>query len=300
MPERLNKCPLCKSGHFLNHLEITDHALSKENFILCRCTACQLLFTNPRPNSEEIGKYYEFPEYYSHDDDKSQTITQRIYQLVRTFNIRKKVKLINSLKKKGRLLDYGCGTGEFLKEAKKSKWKINGIEPSDKARTKANKKLSDAVKRSVDEFNKEKRFDIITLFHVLEHIHDLRKTLKLLLKHLNSNGYFLIAIPNSESWDAKKYKGHWAAWDVPRHLYHFNSQSVEYLKKEFKLDLLEIRPMKLDSYYVSLLSENYLNPKQSLIIKYWKALTNGYRSNYQAKQPGEYSSNLYIFKKSEV
>jgi SAM-dependent methyltransferase len=296
MSERLSNCPLCKSGRFLNYTEITDHAVSRENFVLCKCSDCELVFTNPRPNQDAIGPYYNFPEYYSHED-KARNLTQWIYQKVRSYSINQKVNFIGKLKAKGSLLDFGCGTGEFLKAAKKEGWKIAGVEPSEKARNQANFKLKNKIKPTIDELKKGSKFDIITLYHVLEHIHDLRKTIKKIIKHLNSDGYLIIALPNHESWDAKFYGNCWAGWDVPRHLYHFNSLSIESLKDNFNLELKETKPMKFDSYYVSLLSEGYLEKDSSLMKRYWKALLNGLKSNRQAKTPGNYSSNIYIFQK---
>lgn len=296
MLERLSKCPLCKSGRFLNYTEITDHAVSRENFILCKCSNCQLLFTNPRPSQVEIGPYYNFPEYFSHED-KAKNLTQWVYQKVRDYSIRQKVKFIQQFKKKGKLLDYGCGTGEFLKAAKKQGWKIAGVEPNDKARLQANIKLNNKIKTSIEELKKESTYDIITLFHVLEHIHDLRKISKNIINHLKSGGYLVIAVPNHESLDGKKYGKFWAGWDVPRHLYHFNSQAMENFKNEFGLELATTRPMKFDSYYVSLLSEGYLNKDSWLISKYWKAIVTGFKSNQSATSPGQYSSNIFVFKK---
>ena len=298
MLERLTKCPLCKSGHFLNSEEIKDFAVSQESFIICNCTKCGLKFTNPRPAAEAIAPYYDFPEYFSHDD-KAKNLTQFLYQKVRKYAVAKKVKHLNNLRpSKGKYLDYGCGTGELLTKAKEEGWKVKGIEPNGKARKLANSKLKGKVYESIDELPKEASFDIITLYHVLEHVHLLRKTVKKLIKHLKSNGYIIIAVPNPDSNDAIKYKDHWAGWDVPRHLYHFNHKSIESFSDLFELQLISQMPMPFDSYYVSLLSEGYRNPKQSIISKYWKAIISGKKSNRSAsKTVGNYSSNLFVFKK---
>lgn len=297
MAERLNKCPLCKSGLFLNYTEIKDHAVSKETFIICKCQNCSLLFTNPSPKEEKIGPYYDFPEYYSHEKN-NKSITQIVYNKVRDYAVTEKVKLISSLKEPGKILDYGCGTGEFLQAAKLSGWNVKGIEPTPKARNQANQLLDGKVIENIELLDEKKKFDVISLFHVLEHIHSLRKTVKRIIKHLKSDGYILIAVPNPESYDAKKYGNDWAGWDVPRHLYHFNQTSIKNFEQLFDLELVKVNSMPFDSYYVSLLSEGYKNPKQNKLLNYVKAIKSGWESNKSAKPlTGQYSSNLYIFKK---
>jgi hypothetical protein len=131
----------------------------------------------------------------------------------------------------------------------------------------------------------------------LEHIHSLRKTLKNIVKHLKSEGYIVIAVPNPHSEDAKKYGSTWAGYDVPRHLYHFSKKSMSVIQDEFGLELVQVKPMIFDSYYVSLLSEGYKNPKAGLISRYFNAILQGYSSNKKAGVPGNYSSNIFIFKK---
>jgi 2-polyprenyl-3-methyl-5-hydroxy-6-metoxy-1,4-benzoquinol methylase len=297
MAERLSKCPLCKSGLFLNYTEIIDHAVSKESFIICKCQKCSLLFTNPRPEEEQIGPYYDFPEYYSHQKN-NKSLTQVIYNKVRDYAVSEKVKLITELKGNGKILDYGCGTGEFLNAAKIKGWKIKGIEPTSKARNQANAILENMVIENIDQIEDKKKYDIISLFHVLEHIHSLRKTIKKIIKHLKSDGYILIAIPNPESYDAIQYGKEWAGWDVPRHLYHFNETAIKNFEQLFDLEIVNVKPMPFDSYYVSLLSEGYIKPNQSIVSKYIKAIKTGWKSNKSAKgQTAQYSSNLFIFKK---
>ena len=297
MAERLTKCPLCKSGLFLNYKEIVDHAVSKETFIICKCQNCSLLFTNPRPKEEKIGPYYDFPEYYSHEKN-NKNLTQLIYNKVRNYAVLQKVKLISELKEPGKLLDYGCGTGEFLQAAELKGWTIKGIEPTEKARNQANQILDGKVLENIELLEDKKKFDVITLFHVLEHIHTLRKTTKKIIKHLKSDGYILIAVPNPTSFDALKYRENWAGWDVPRHLYHFDETAITNFEQIFDLELVRTVPMPFDSYYVSLLSEGYTKPKQNLISKYLNAVKSGWESNKIAKgHSGKYSSNLFIFKK---
>jgi len=298
MLERLTKCPLCKSGHFLNYQKIKDFAVSQASFTICNCTNCGLKFTNPRPTEEAVAPYYDFPAYFSHDN-KAKNLTQLVYQSVRKYAVSQKLKHLASLKPlKGKYLDYGCGTAELLTKANKNGWKVTGIEPNEKARNLANLKLEGKIYETIDELAKGSSFDIITLYHVLEHVHLLRKTVKKLIKHLKSDGYIILAVPNPESHDAIKYAKHWAGWDVPRHLYHFNHQAIQNFGEIFDLQLNKEMPMRFDSFYVSLLSEGYINPNQSIVKKYWKAIISGSKSNKEAaKTTGNYSSNLFVFKK---
>lgn len=295
--ERLTKCPLCKSGLFLNHKEVKDHAISKEKFLLCRCTNCKLVFTNPRPTIEEIGKYYESENYISHQN-KSNNLTNTLYKIVRRITIKDKVSLINQINPtKGKLLDVGCGTGYFLKEASNQNWRTTGIEPNSVAREIAqNKKIK--VLGTIDEIKKDKKFDVITLFHVLEHIHDLRKTGKKLIRHLKQFGTIIIAVPNIKSFDANFYNTNWAAYDVPRHLYHFDIESMEKFAEEIDMKIEQIKPMKFDSYYVSLLSERYNKPEKNFIHHFINGIKKGYSSNKWAKNnENNYSSLLFILKR---
>ncbi|MCE7055351.1 class I SAM-dependent methyltransferase [Algoriphagus sp. AGSA1] len=254
-------------------------------------------FTNPRPSEEAIEPYYDFPEYFSHDDN-AKNLTQFLYQQVRKVALSGKVKLLNNLKPtKGRYLDYGCGTAELLVKAQKEGWEVTGVEPSTKARNLAISKLEGKVFESIKHLPSAE-YDIITLYHVVEHIHELRKTINFLIKNLKSDGYILIAVPNPDSYDAIKYGKYWAGWDIPRHLYHFNQQAMTHFAEIFDLQLVMKNPMRFDSYYVSLLSEGYKNPKQATLLKYWKAIQTGSKSNRTAtKAEKNYSSNLFVFKK---
>lgn len=295
--ERLNRCPLCKSGLFLNHAEIQDFSISKEKFILCKCTSCNFIFTNPRPEEKTIDRYYQSHDYISHQN-KSTNLINLIYKWVRNNTIKKKVKWLNQYtQKKGSLLDIGSGTGHFLLAAKKNGWKSSGIEPNQTAKKIAIKKKL-KISESLDDVKKDKKFDAISLFHVLEHIHDLRKTGKKLFNLIKDEGTILIAVPNIDSYDAKKYGTFWAAYDVPRHLYHFNQQTFEIFAENSGLKIVAIEPLKYDSYYVSLLSEDYINPNTNKLKRMINAFLNGYKSNRWAKKNNNnYSSLLYILKK---
>lgn len=295
--ERLNKCPLCKSGLFLNYSQIQDHFFSKKEFLLCQCSKCDLVFTNPRPDKANIQEYYQSEEYISHKN-KSNNLVNFLYKQVRAITLKRKLNLINSLSPtKNKLLDIGAGTGHFLEIAKNNGWKSYGIEPNPEAQKLLEQKGVPTYE-DILSIPKGKKFTIITLFHVLEHIHDLRKSAKKIHKHLEENGTLIIAVPNIDSFDSKLYKQYWAAWDVPRHLYHFNKSSIKNFAEEFGFKITDIKPMSFDSFYISMLSEKYMNPENSPLKNLIKGVINGWKSNIWAKNNRKnYSSLMFILKK---
>jgi len=295
IPEKLEYCPLCSSGHFIFKADIKDHALTKETFTLHECQNCSLVFTNSRPNFESSIKYYNFSTYTSHQNN-SKRIIDIIYNFIRGKTLQSKLTLINKLvTQKGRILDYGTGTGHFPKLTSANGWKTEAVEPNPNALK--NSVFSNTKKDLLDLINKEK-FNVITLFHVLEHVHQLKETLNQLTSLIEKDGFLILALPNHESYDAKIYNEFWAAFDVPRHLYHFNQKAVAHISKIYNLEIKEKIPMKYDSYYVSLLSEKYKNPNQTALIKWIKSIKNGYISNQKAnKNISNSSSILYILKK---
>ncbi|KEO73576.1 methyltransferase [Anditalea andensis] len=294
MYERLSKCPLCKSGHFNNYMVVKDHSITQESFTLCKCNNCSFIFTNPRPDQKNIGKYYQSENYISHSD-KSNNFIDVLYKMVRSYTLGQKVGWMNAyVKNKGRLLDYGCGTGHFLKRANKNGWQTIGLEPNKEAAELAVKNLNLSILQSLDDLKHENKFDAITLFHVLEHVHDLHHTLNILLQKLKKRGTLFIAVPNNMSFDAIHFKEKWAALDVPRHLYHFNQETMGILAEEFNLRIVDAVPMKFDSYYVSILSDKITNSGNNLL----KSIINGYKSNNYAKNnKNNYSSLLFILRK---
>ncbi|MDX1629709.1 MAG: class I SAM-dependent methyltransferase [Fulvivirga sp.] len=293
MFERLETCPLCDSGHFTNYLICKDHSVSQEQFAIVQCTNCSFLFTNPRPASDQLSQYYDSKEYISHQD-KGNTPINFIYRLTRKFTLKRKVKLIGNVSKKKNLLDIGCGTGHFLDAAKSANWQVTGIEPNDTARKQAIQK-GIPVFDQLESLKKDNKYHCITLWHVLEHIPDINKSLQLISKHMPPSGTLIVAVPNADSYDAGHYKDKWAAYDVPRHLYHFTPATMKALMKKHGLKVKAIKPMKLDAYYVSLLSEKYLKPG---IFNYLKAIVTGWKSNkYANKNNNNYSSLIFIIKK---
>lgn len=269
-----------------------DHTVSGKNFQLLLDHDREMLVTFPRPEKNELPGFYKSEEYISHTDSRK-TFTDKIYQQVKSYMLRKKLKWIRGkVKKKGRLLDIGAGTGDFLLEAKKKGWKVNGIEPDEKARELALKK---GIKLAEDAGNfKSGKFDVITLWHVFEHVYDLKAQIIELEHLLKKNGLLVIAVPNYKSYDAGYYKNYWAAYDVPRHLWHFSQDSFKHLFSGTGFRFTETRPLIFDSYYVSLLSEKNKTGKKNILKALWVGLV----SNLKARSTSEYSSLTYFFRKT--
>jgi 2-polyprenyl-3-methyl-5-hydroxy-6-metoxy-1,4-benzoquinol methylase len=275
------------------YLTVKDHSVSGEEFQLFYNEDMEMLETFPQPSLEKLSQYYNSEDYISHTDNK-RNLFEQVYQLVKLISLKRKLKLINSFpSNEKRLLDVGCGTGDFLKISQKNNWKVFGIEPNEKARQIANQKTDNSVFgiEQLFKFNANS-FDVITLWHVLEHLPRLEEHLSILHKLLKPNGTLIIAVPNFKSYDAQYYKGFWAAYDVPRHLWHFSKHSISKLVACYKMKVFEILPMKFDAFYVCLLSEKY----KSGIMNPLKAFWIGWRSNVKAKRSGEYSSLIYIIK----
>lgn len=269
-------------------LNCIDHTVSNESYEVMYNKEYDMLVTSPVPLNLE--NYYLSESYISHTDS-NKTIFDNVYQLVKNYTLNKKIKLINSFNtEEKKILDVGAGTGDFLKVCKNNNWKVNGVEPSEKARDFASKKNIE-LKKDISEFNNE-QFDVISLWHVLEHIPNLIEYINQLKKLLKPNGVLIIAVPNYKSYDANHYKEFWAAYDVPRHLWHFSQTSIKKLFSTIEMNVEKIIPMKFDSFYVSLLSEKYSTKKS----RPFNAFINGLRSNMKAKKNNEYSSLIYIIK----
>lgn len=298
MLEDIKNCPVCNNTEFAIFTECKDYTVSKEIFKIVACKSCGFKFTNPRPSEDSIGPYYKSEEYISHTNSKK-GIINTIYQIVRKRTLKNKINLINSLvPNKGRILDMGCGTGYFLKACKDDGWKISGIEPDEDARKIAKTNTEVSINKDIFCcYDESDNFDIVTTWHVVEHIHKLNQSIEKVKEILKEKGIFIIAVPNSDSNDAFIYGNKWAAYDVPRHLYHFNQKSIQELLKKHGFECIDIKPMKYDSYYVSLLSEKNISKDNNTSINYLKAFINGYKSNIKAKNDNNYSSLIYVFKK---
>lgn len=294
--ETLSNCPVCLAPNFKAFISCKDFTVSHETFQIVQCERCGFKFTNPRPAEESIGRYYESSDYISHSNT-SKGFVNILYQIARRFTIAKKVKRINSVCSDGNtILDYGCGTGEFLYAMKKAGWSVKGIEPNSQARNYAiNNHLLEVFEPSEINFFPEKTLDTITLWHVLEHVHQLNQTIDIFKKILKDNGKLIIAVPNCDAAESKTYNQTWAAYDLPRHLYHFNADSISILFKNHQMKVKTIFPMHLDAFYVSMLSEKYSNKTGSFI----KGMYNGAKTNLQSIANNKKSSSLiFIIEKA--
>lgn len=274
------------------YIAVKDYSVSGEEFKLLIDENLQLLKTHPQPKNEELQKYYQSEDYISHTDAKRSWF-EKIYHLVKQKAIRDKVCLIEYYNgSKGIVLDIGSGTGDFLAEAKKQNWKTVGMEPSDKAKSIAKQKgvcLVESYEELEDHY-----FDVITMWHVLEHVPDLDFQINELKRLLKPNGTIIIAVPNYKSFDAHHYGKYWAAYDVPRHLWHFSKSAIQQLFAQKNIKLVDVKPMWFDSFYVSLLSEKYKTGKMNVLSAFWIGL----KSNLKGKKTKEFSSHIYIFKNS--
>ncbi|MFN8154930.1 MAG: class I SAM-dependent methyltransferase [Bacteroidia bacterium] len=294
MPEILNQCPVCTGTVFTSFMECEDFTVSHEKFKLVECSACSFVFTNPRPLPAEIGRYYQSEEYISHTNS-SAGIMNKVYQIARKRAIAGKLKIVESAAASPRtLLDYGCGTGEFLSAAKQAGWVCAGLEPDAGARQQAiqNHGLNVQDPSYLNSLP-DGQFGAVTLWHVLEHVHNLQETVGHLHRILSSNGVLIIAVPNRTSWDAEKYGAYWAAYDVPRHLYHFSRKPMVQLMQAAGFSLETIKPLFLDPFYISLLSGKYKNGSMNPV----SAFITGLQTTQKGKTDIEKNSSLmYIFR----
>jgi len=294
--EKLSSCPVCGKSTFSPFLLSSDFFLTKEEYMIVSCNSCGLKFVNPRPDEYEIGKYYESPDYVSHDSGKK-NISNFLYRLARNISIKKKFKLVKEHARGNKLMDIGCGTGEFIFFCQQNGFSVKGIEPGEKPRSFAQTEYKlDVHEEAYLSHLTTQEFDVITLWHVLEHVHHLHERMGKILEILNPDGTLIIAVPNCDSWDAHYYGKFWAAFDLPRHLYHFTRETMNILSQKHGLKIDRIIPMKLDAFYISLLSEKYAKGKQD----YFRAVINGIRSNNFAREDKKnYSSLIYVLKRGK-
>ena len=283
-------CPACKGTAIQPVLTVEDYTVSHETFAVWHCNSCTLRFTQDIPAASAIGKYYQSENYISHTNT-SKGLVNRLYHIVRSYTLGSKKKLIQSVSSRntGTLLDVGAGVGAFAAYMRQQGWQVTGLEPDAETRKRAQEQNRIALQDTADLFKlPAANFDVITMWHVLEHVHQLDEYLIQLKALLKPGGVLLIAVPNYTSHDAAHYQQYWAAYDVPRHLYHFSPASVRTLLQKQGLSLKNIKPMWFDSFYVSLLSEKYKTGKASIVKGFWR----GFVSNLKAAGNKEKCSSL--------
>ena len=290
-----NKCPWCQSEKAHLHLSLKDYFLTQEPFEIMVCEDCGLLYTTPKPSDEKLGDYYKSDEYYSHQENKKGFIP-RVYEAVKSVNLKHKIAIATQGKEPGRLLDIGCGVGDFLHFAEQNGWQCTGAEPSDDASSIAKKRIKAEIMLPKDlEKLPDESFDVITMWHVLEHVSDLQWQVNQLNRLLKKGGRLVIALPNFRSYDAQYYKDKWAAYDVPRHLNHFSQDPIA---KIFNINgLIQNQTQKLvwDAFYISFMSEKYRQNSLPML----RGIYRGLIYNMKAKKNGEWSSLVYVFEKQK-
>ena len=289
----MNSCPICTTEMKFKFVT-KDYLVTGESFDIVECEACSIRTTTPFPDKKIIGNYYSSDDYISHDD-KVSGIFDSIYGLVRTYQLNKKKKLIGKYfnKSNGKILDIGCGAGDFLQYMKENHWNINGVDTSNKARKIANKKLNIKVMDPKDWINNKDKYDVITCWHSLEHVHEPWVYLDKIKKSLTLDGFLIVALPNYQSTDAKIYKEFWAAYDTPRHLYHFTIKSMNKTIKPHGLNIESIYRMNFDPFYVSMLSAKHMGKS------FMSGLINGFKSwTLSIFSKDKCSSLIFIIKKN--
>ena len=296
--EEINFCPVCNSDKQSPYLAVKDYTVTKTYFTIVMCNGCGFKFTSPRPSIDELAGYYKSESYVSHTNTKK-GLVNKLYHLVRSYTLIKKLQLIMHYgTKKGSIIDYGCGAGFFLKTCKDNGWLVHGYEPDENARQFIKENHSISVFGNTNELTltlKDQKVDCISMWHVLEHVSDLKGLFNFFNSSLKDNGKIFVAVPNCNSFDAKHYGKFWAAYDVPRHLYHFSPNDIKTLFKNEGYKHVKTLPMVFDAFYVSMLSEKY----KGSFFGFLKALWFGLYSNLLANRSGEtFSSQIYIFEKT--
>ena len=289
-------CPLCSSEKIALHFSCNDHFISRKDFVIFKCSNCGFLFTQDYPEESEISAFYESEEYISHSDT-SKGFSNKLYRIARTFMLGRKKVLIEKMSGviKGKILDIGSGTGYFASMMKEAGWQVKGIEINEKARnfsaSNFNLEVDPPDRITTYESNS---FDCITLWHVLEHFHDPFKYISEIYRLLKPGGVCVVALPNSSSYDAKSYKRFWAAWDVPRHLWHFQPATFRIFSEKSGFILENLKILPLDVFYISLLSERYKGSGMAFFKAMSKASFFAFMSVFNRNRS---SSVVYILRK---
>lgn len=290
--ENIQNCPVCGSPHSSLKFRAKDYTVSNEMFHIVSCDSCQLIYTNPRPAANEAGPYYHASAYISHSDT-NEGIINKLYHAVRKFTLQSKTNWIEPEKKGNKeLLDVGCGNGHFLAAAKEKGWNINGVELDPETAARAANLTGLTIASSLTEVASDKHFQVITLWHVLEHVYEIDEYFQFFKSRLAKDGKLLLALPNPASFDASYFEEYWAAYDVPRHIYHFTPATITALAAKYGFKLKKSRGLIFDSFYISLLSNEYKTGNKRLIHSFFIGLLSNLRA--MLGKPN-YSSNLYLF-----
>lgn len=292
----ITACPLCGGEHLERALTCVDHCASGEAFYLCRCEACGFVFTQDFPAEDEIGRYYETPDYISHTDTR-RGLVNTLYHWVRTYMLGRKARLVERVahRHEGRLLDIGTGTGYFADTMHRRGWQVDAIEKNEGARQFAAGHFGLEVKpETALDTLEEGAYDVITLWHVMEHLEPLDQTWERLYNLLTDRGMLVVAVPNCASADADRYGAYWAAYDVPRHLWHFTPATMQRFALKHGFVLAARHPMPFDAFYVSMLTERYMRRRGAFVrgcltgvLAWFSSLVRKDRS----------SSMIYVFRK---
>jgi len=293
--EKLTACPACGTGRFQALMTCKDYTVSQELFNIDCCLDCGLEFTNPRPTAAEIGYYYESKDYISHTDEEAPGVVNAIYREVRKVTLKQKRALIEGLMPLGSLLDIGCGTGAFAGNMQKAGWQVTAVEPDREAASSASFQHDLKVYGEAWLEKSTKTFHVVTMWHVLEHVHALKQRFAELGRLVQPGGILVIAVPNPKSVDAKHYGPNWAARDVPRHLYHFPPAMLRKRVVAEGFEVVATKNMHFDPFYVSLLSEKYKSGGGGLVLGFAKGFGFWLKS---LLLPDTGSSQIYIFRKT--
>lgn len=290
-------CPFCRSGNIQQKFSVKDFTVSGESFMIYQCNNCKGAFTQDIPAQDAIGAYYDSENYISHSNTQKGFIN-RIYHIVRSQTLLGKRKLLQQVtsKDKGNILDIGCGTGAFLHTMREAGWQTTGLEPDETARANAKQLFHIDPLPSNEIFAlPNNSYDAITMWHVMEHVHQLHEYIDQINQLLKSDGRLIVAVPNYTSADAEQYQQYWAAYDVPRHLYHFSPESMKQLMKQHGLEVINTKSMWFDSFYVSMLSEQYRNGQGNIVGAFFAGLVSNIKTLFKKEKC---SSVIYIIKKA--
>ncbi len=290
--ETLQNCPACDASEMRTHLQAKDYTVSKNTFNIVRCAACDLLFTNPRPEAEQAGYFYQSENYISHSNTQKGFIN-KLYHAVRKITLKQKTNLIQGEQKGTKnLLDIGCGNGHFLHACQQDGWNTFGMELDPETAARAAALTGQSIFPNLQAIPEEPQFELISLWHVLEHVYEIDAYFEFFKKRINPGGKLLLALPNSKSFDADYFKEFWAAYDVPRHIYHFNPETIQSIAKKHGFKLAKQHGQIFDSFYIALLSHEYKTGSKKLIASFFVGLWSNLIAYFKT---GNYSSNIYIF-----